>query len=664
MTGSVQIDGHQQRLERVLFKNSRDFGAVPPWLGHAADRLRLRYDGVKTTREFQSVLHSFAEIERKPFEIFVVGEGNFGKSTILNALLGQELSKVAFLPETRCFLRFVPSPSPSKTARVFTRFGGADHDWLRSDLGPGRPAPELFEVLEHVVPVEVADRLLKEESDRCKRGGYEAAILELEKEVPVARHSTLPPRVRIVDTQGLNQLFTDELVKLAESLDAETSTKRFEQWMATTARGKHLEWQLRRCDAILWAAHARRPGSSVTVAALRHFRQYGKSVVLAATHIDNFDNDPEGRDEVLASIRETYGPYVAAIVPVNGKKALEGVKSGDLAMIEGSGLSQLAETFKKVVFAGGTMIRAAGAYNALRATERQLRHAFVVLRSEYDQNIRQLEAHRELVAQVHRDLGTTLKRDLESSANEALNALRSNLLFITLDDGPREVSSKLSEAAIAGKHQAVASRLFDAAVELAEAVAASILAQPYRLPTFDAEGKRAGDSVFAAVRVVVPTERLPSLNLEIQVPTQFFGKAFVLVADFFGIFFQAAREAAAQKRRELTSEKQDGVREAVERQWSAYASKVAAQIDPRLEMTFSEVRSGLDAVEHQLDNQEAEPMVATRDRLDGLLAEVAVEPILATSLVRALRKAGVGRLHESYLAASSPQSSPSRNPPL
>ncbi len=637
-------ENHRRCLLEPIFRNPRDFGAVPAWLQHAAERLRIRYDGVNTTREFQAVLRSFGEMEHKPFEIFVVGEGKFGKSTILNALLGQELSKVAFLPATRSFLRFVPSPSPIALSRVFTRFAGREHDWLRSELGKGSSATEFFEVREHLVPGALADKLLAEESERCKKGDYSAAILELEKEVPVAPHATLPPRVRIVDTQGLNQLFTDELVSMAESLDAETSTLRFEQWMATTARGKHLEWQLRRCDAILWVAHARRPSSAVTLAALRHFSRYGKSVVLAVTNIDAFDGDATGRAEVLASIEETYKPFVTAVVPVNGKKALQGVVAGDVAAIEASGLSHLAYTFKDVVFASGTSVRAAGLYNALRATEKQLRRASVALRAEHEQNVLQLEEHRTLAASTHQQLRAEVNEKLDKSARESLETLRRNLGYIKLEDGPDEVRTKLNEANVEAKHQAVASRMYDKAVEGFEGVIKRIASTLYRLPTFDAEGKRSGDSVSPTMRVVVPRGAMAKFNLRFNVPSQLFGKAVVLVGEFLGNFFQAARDAAADKRSQLEREKQAGIADAIDAQWPGFASRISQQIEPPLKAMFSEIQAGLDRVERQLESQEGAKIEVTIAKLDELLGEVAVEPILVTALVRTLRRTRLERL--------------------
>ena len=83
------------------------------------------------------------------FELFVVGEGKFGKSTLVNCLLGEEQSKVRGLPETRCFLRYVVTDNPSNKVRLFLRAQPGVHDWILSKVGSGRRVKELYEILEY-----------------------------------------------------------------------------------------------------------------------------------------------------------------------------------------------------------------------------------------------------------------------------------------------------------------------------------------------------------------------------------------------------------------------------------------------------------------------------------------------------------------------------------
>src|SRR5437764_1785216 len=90
---------HRIEVERILFDTPD--GSTPAWLSRRFEDCQRTYSGVRTTSEFQSAIRGFAASQNRPFELFVVGEGNFGKSTLLNALLGEQASKIDSLPETR-----------------------------------------------------------------------------------------------------------------------------------------------------------------------------------------------------------------------------------------------------------------------------------------------------------------------------------------------------------------------------------------------------------------------------------------------------------------------------------------------------------------------------------------------------------------------------------
>ncbi len=201
---------HYRNLERALFAPGGT--AVPEWLMEGVRECQDRYADIKLTDQFKAAINSFDdEGAPKPFELFVVGEGKFGKSTIVNCLLGEEQSKVHGLPETRCFLRYVVSDRPSDKARVYLRAKRGVHDWILERAGRGVPVKELFDLLEHTVSLKTARELLDGEIDRLDGAGYEPAIYEIERDVLRTQHTAFRNPIRVVDTQGLDQLFPDEL---------------------------------------------------------------------------------------------------------------------------------------------------------------------------------------------------------------------------------------------------------------------------------------------------------------------------------------------------------------------------------------------------------------------------------------------------------------------
>jgi hypothetical protein len=131
---------HRVELERILFDTPE--GTTPGWLTRKFQDCLRHSDGVRTTPEFEGALRAFAISQDRPFELFIVGEGNFGKSTLLNALLGEVASRIDSLPETRCFLRYILTERPSDSARMFARLEGEIHAWLEPLLGEGKEVSE------------------------------------------------------------------------------------------------------------------------------------------------------------------------------------------------------------------------------------------------------------------------------------------------------------------------------------------------------------------------------------------------------------------------------------------------------------------------------------------------------------------------------------------
>ena len=124
-------EGHCAAIETHMFGTME----APGWLASSVRDCQSRYQGLSLTEEFQSAVNAFAVApKRKPFELFVVGEGKFGKSTLVNCLLGEELSRVRVLPETRCFLRYVLTNMPDQIARLYVRPKQGVQDWLLKSL--------------------------------------------------------------------------------------------------------------------------------------------------------------------------------------------------------------------------------------------------------------------------------------------------------------------------------------------------------------------------------------------------------------------------------------------------------------------------------------------------------------------------------------------------
>ena len=266
--------------------------------------------------------------------------------------------------------------------RMFLRLQRGTHDWIIKLVGQGRVVPDLFDIHEYDVANEVAEQILKEEAARLDRGAYAPAVYEAERDHRKTDLCIFPSGVRIVDTQGLDQLFPDDLQQLGRNSEDPDITRRLLDWMSNTPRGKHLEWQFRRCDAVLWCVNAKRIGSAATEASMKYFSSYSKKIVIALTNVDLVVKRDGDIDRLLQKAQQKYGHFARAILPINGQLALDSAMVRDESGIQKSGLAQLAEMLTQVCVADASKTRSTSRYLGLRQTETQFRNALFTLETE------------------------------------------------------------------------------------------------------------------------------------------------------------------------------------------------------------------------------------------------------------------------------------------
>ncbi len=598
--------------------------------------LQAGYEETRTTAEFEKVIRGFANIEDKPFELFIVGEGNFGKSTLLNGLLGAQLSAVHFLPETRCFQRFLIADDPSDTCRIFARLHPQDHAWLKAKLGPGRESHELFATRIYDVPIDLADELIREEVKRCRDRSsvYEPAILEIERQIELTKGSLLTAGCRVVDTQGLNQLFPDELQQASKTMDGHTSVDRFDQWLSTTSRGKHLEWQLRRCDAILWVAHARKSSSGITLAALKWFSKYGKKIVLAVTNMDRVDGGAEGQAKVLELIEKTYGQYVACVVPLNAKLGMESALRNDPSGVEQSGLGHLAERIRVVCSQDAALTRSVGAYLALRATEAQLRQALHLFAAEIEKNAHRLQQNRREIASYGQGMGARATQTLERSSSQCLAKVRKNLSGLTLRDDGRSAKAKLNIENIGPMHRNAGVQICDEAYGKGQELQLRMESQPFSLPSFGAEGNVAGETVRTRVNLYLSQQPFPRFVPQITLSPDLWESFKIGLVGFFGVFFESARQKAAQMEREALTKIRNDVQSQVLAQWRQFTPGVDEHVQKEITLLTQQLNDGIDQVEESLESYEGEQLTNTSQRVRQCLRERAVPSVFMAEVLR------------------------------
>lgn len=254
LLGSVTLDlgGEAPRLEELLAASTKLLAAVPG-----------RVLGVSLAGVEEALGQVIAARERlaRPLTIAIMGEFSAGKSTFVNALLGEAVAPMGVLPTTT-------------TINVFRRgtAGGARVHYRDGRIG--MIAPNEVQTFLHSLDDTEAQRIRHVEIERRGERMGDAAV---------------------VDTPGLNAL--DEFHELVarEFLDE--------------------------ADAVVWVFSATRSGAATEVGMLAELRESGRQVLGVLNKVDTLD---DGEQKELAEyLGNQLGEVLVDVVPLRGREALE-----------------------------------------------------------------------------------------------------------------------------------------------------------------------------------------------------------------------------------------------------------------------------------------------------------------------------------------------------
>lgn len=197
----------------------------------------------------------------RPLTIAIMGEFSAGKSTFVNALLGEAVAPMGVLPTTNTINVF--RRGTGRGARVHYRDGSI------STVS----ASELDPYLRNLDDQE-ADRIRHLEIDRVGERMGDAAV---------------------VDTPGLNAL---------------------DEYHEQVARAF-----IEEADAVVWIFSATQGGAATEAGILEELREGGRKVLGVLNKVDTLDSEAE-REELAAYLREQLGEVLVEVLPLSATAAL------------------------------------------------------------------------------------------------------------------------------------------------------------------------------------------------------------------------------------------------------------------------------------------------------------------------------------------------------
>ncbi|MSP61939.1 MAG: tetratricopeptide repeat protein [Myxococcales bacterium] len=245
------------------------------------------------------------EIVDRPLLVTVMGEFNSGKSTFVNALVGEEVAPMGITPTTATIN--VLKYGAERGGRVVYRDGGTRE-----------------------VPWNDVPSLLK---------GLDEAEARRIRVVEVLYPLEALQRVNVVDTPGLNSILPEH----------EETAREF----------------IAQADAIVWLFSIGQAGKASEREALLRIRDEHKKTLGVVNKIDR--TDEEGLKEILAHLATSFGDLVEAIVPFSARDALLGQKEKDKKRLAKSNREELGRVLEERFFARSHSIKREAAARRLGA---------------------------------------------------------------------------------------------------------------------------------------------------------------------------------------------------------------------------------------------------------------------------------------------------------
>ncbi len=224
----------------------------------------------------------------RPLSVVVMGEFNAGKSTFVNALLGEEVAAMGITPTTAA-IAILKYGSERKGRVHYLDNRTRELSWA-----------------------EIGAFLSGLSSDEASRIGTVELLYPLE---------TLQ-RVNIVDTPGLNSIHPEH----------EQVARRF----------------IAEADAVVWLFSVDQAAKASEGRALTTIRESGKKILGVLNKIDRISD--EERAEVTRHIERSLGSALETLLPFSARRALQARKSGDGAELIASHYSALEAALEERFF--------------------------------------------------------------------------------------------------------------------------------------------------------------------------------------------------------------------------------------------------------------------------------------------------------------------------
>lgn len=273
------------------------------------------------------------------FMLFIVGNGKVGKSTLINALIGEEAAETNFLPTTWKIDVYYPDDGTNEAVVVYK---------------DGQVKK---------MKTEMAKALVKEEEDRTKES--KKKINNLKNKILV-KLDTKEKRDEMLEKITRDNLYTSNIAEVHWPVKTNwlleqcllVDTPGLAQYLNDTKQIGSIKDYYYKADGVLWLLDGQTLSNSNTSNKIDELEELlnnvggiRENIIGIINRIDLIEKDKgeEGKNKVIDEANKLFGNSFINIIPVSAKLAFEGVTGEkDNEKIEKSNIKKLQEAIKNI----------------------------------------------------------------------------------------------------------------------------------------------------------------------------------------------------------------------------------------------------------------------------------------------------------------------------
>jgi tRNA U34 5-carboxymethylaminomethyl modifying GTPase MnmE/TrmE len=282
----------------------------------------------------------------KPFLLFIIGMGKYGKSTLINALLEVEYAEVGVLPKTWKIDVFEKSDSVAAVKVKLNdsetlSFSESDaRDYLHNEEqkreASEKEINELF--IQNTLELKTIEEKEEYKVYLEKKHLYHSPVREVTWQIN--KNNFVLNNFRLVDTPGLVQDFSGGLKE-------------------------GLSDYYYKADGIVWILDATTISAKKNQELIMEFmsnsadnkRIRNSVAVLNRADVVYQQKGGKGVERILEQAYELYGTVFPLIIPISAKSALDGILTNDQPLIEASNIDELRAYIRDSFYQGSKQIR-------------------------------------------------------------------------------------------------------------------------------------------------------------------------------------------------------------------------------------------------------------------------------------------------------------------